>query len=146
MTERTRGMTLIEVMIALVILALTIVPLLSVNTRVMSQAVATRDERAAAVLLGQKMAELEMDPTLFQGEGSTGSSDFSTLDPLYENYRYDYEVVLENVVTSDKEDPSKEPKRLYRLTVALKWSPDGEKDRQISLTGYVPVAVKKEGP
>ena len=136
--KRQSGFTLIEVIAALAIVALAVVPLLIENGRVLQATDETRTRRHAWILLAQKMAELEMDETLFQGEGTFGSGDFLDLtDDVYQEFTYDYEVVLEQVQTQDPASEDEEPKEIFRLTLTVNWGE--ETDRKLSLSGYVPI-------
>ena len=134
------GFTLIEVVVALGIVALAIVPLLIKNGENIQSADDTRTARHAWVLLAQKMAELEIDDTIFVDDGGTDAGDFGELDPIYEGYGWEYEITLDDVPTNDAENPEEEPTQIYRLVLTVTW--DGGKS---ALTMYKPLPEEASG-
>jgi len=63
------GFTLVEVMIAMAIIGVTAVVLLQQRIEIVRDAARARDLRTAWILTSQKLAELELDPTMWTGAG-----------------------------------------------------------------------------
>src|SRR6516164_3201720 len=82
-SARQAGFTLVEVMIALAIIGVTAVVLLQQRLEIVRAAARARDLRTAWVLTSQKVAELELDPTLWTGAGRQSNGDFYEVDPEY---------------------------------------------------------------
>jgi type II secretion system protein I len=116
------GFTLVEVMIALAIIGITAVILLDQRLQVVRDASRARDLRTAWVLAAQKMAELELDVTLWTGASSQSNGDFSEVNSDYTVFYWDYQIVREPIDISDPNDPKsdKKPKELLRLTLMVR--------------------------
>jgi prepilin-type N-terminal cleavage/methylation domain-containing protein len=116
------GFTLVEVMIALAIIGITAVILLDQRLQVVRDAGRARDLRTAWVLTAQKMAELELDPTLWTGASTQSNGDFSEVNPDYNTFYWDYQIVREPIDLSDPNDPKseKKPRELMRLTLVVR--------------------------
>src|SRR5262245_54060482 len=112
------GFTLVEVMIAMAIIGVTAVVLLQQRIEIVRDAARARDLRTAWILSSQKLAELELDPTLWTGAGSQNNGDFSDVDPEYGAFYWEYQIVKEELDLSDPKDPKaeKKPRTLLRLT------------------------------
>lgn len=110
-----RGFTLVEVMIALAIVALTVVFLLGKRVDVVREAARSRDVRTVWLLASQKIAELELDPTVWQGPGTQSNGDFGEMDPSYAAYAWDYTVSREIVPTNDPAKLDEKPSEIFRL-------------------------------
>src|SRR5690349_20577379 len=82
-SARQAGFTLVEVMIAMAIIGVTAVVLLQQRIEIVRDAARARDMRTAWILTSQKLAELELDPTLWAGAGMQSNGDFSEVDPEY---------------------------------------------------------------
>jgi len=109
-------------MIAMAIIGVTAVVLLEQRLEVVRDAARARDMRTAWVLISQKMAELELDKNLWQGQGNQSNGDFAEVDPDYAHFQWDYQIVRMPIDISDPNDPSsdKKPRELLRLTLALR--------------------------
>ena len=116
------GFTLVEVMIALAIIGITAVILLEQRLQVVRDAGRARDLRTAWILTAQKMAELELDPTLWAGASTQSNGDFSEVNPDYSTFYWDYQIVREPIDLSDPNDPKseKKPRELLRLTLVIR--------------------------
>jgi prepilin-type N-terminal cleavage/methylation domain-containing protein len=119
---RDAGFTLVEVMIALAIIGITAVVLLDQRLQVVRDAARARDLRTAWILTSQKMAELELDPTLWTGQQSQSNGDFSDVDPSFSQFYWDYQIVREQIDLTDPNDPKaeKKPRELLRLTLMVR--------------------------
>lgn len=129
-TPRRRGQggfTLVEVMIAMAIIGVTAVVLLQQRIEIVRDAARARDMRTAWILTSQKLAELELDPTLWAGPGMQSNGDFSEVDPEYGVFYWDYTIVREQLDLADPRDPKAEKKLrdLMRLTLTVR-SPNAE--------------------
>ena len=121
--RRDQGFTLVEVMIAMAIIGITAVVLLDQRLQVVRDAARARDLRTAWILASQKLAELELDKTLWLGQGSQNNGDFSDVDPDYGHFLWDYQIVKEQIDVSDPKDPAegdKKPRELLRLTLVVR--------------------------
>lgn len=107
---------MVEVVIALAIVAVVTVLLLERRVGIVEEAIQSRDLRTIWALAGEKMAALELDPDLWKGDGSSSSGDFSELDPAYERFVWEYVIEKHEVPTNDPNNLNEKPKEIYRLT------------------------------
>jgi len=121
------GFTLVEVMIAMAIIGVTATVLLQQRIEIVRDAARARDLRTAWILTSQKLAELELDPTLWTGAGMQSNGDFSEVDPDYGAFYWEYQIVREPIDLSDPRDPKPEKKlrELMRLTLLVR-APNSE--------------------
>ena len=121
------GFTLVEVMIAMAIIGVTATVLLQQRIEIVRDAARARDLRTAWILTSQKMAELELDPTLWTGAGMQSNGDFAEVDPDYGAFYWEYQIVREPIDLSDPRDPKAEKKlrELMRLTLLVR-APNAE--------------------
>jgi len=138
-SRREAGFTLIEVIVALAIVVLAVVPLIIENGKVMRDTAETRNKRVAWVLLAYKMAELEVD-SVDVVDGGSDSGDFRDYDEEYAEFAWTWEAVLEEVPTNDPDIPDELPSEILRVTVVVAWESD-----KVALTGYFEVP-EEEGP
>jgi prepilin-type N-terminal cleavage/methylation domain-containing protein len=126
-TGRRSGFTLVEVMIAMAIIGVTAVVLLQQRIEIVRDAARARDLRTSWVLASQKLAELELDPTLWTGAGMQSNGDFSEVDPEYGAFYWEYQIIREEIDLSDPRDPKaeKKPRELLRLTLMVR-APNAE--------------------
>jgi prepilin-type N-terminal cleavage/methylation domain-containing protein len=118
-----QGFTLIEVLIAIAIIGITAVVLLEQRIAIVKDATRARDKRTSWVLATQKMAELELDKSLWSGLGSSNNGDFFDVDPQYSAFTWEYQIIREEIQASDPaqvkpEDAKK--RELFRLTLAVR--------------------------
>ncbi len=118
-TRRESGFTLVEVVVALAIIALTAVVLLDQRVEVVRDAGRARDARTAWVLASQRIAELEIDKTLWVGEGGSASGDFGDKGSDYAPYTWDYLISRRPVPTNDPLQPQQKPKEIYHLALRV---------------------------
>jgi hypothetical protein len=109
-------------MIALAIIGVTAVVLLQQRLEIVRAAARARDLRTAWVLTSQKVAELELDPTLWTGAGRQSNGDFYEVDPEYGAFSWEYEIVREPIDLSDPQNPKaeKQLRELMRLTLVVR--------------------------
>ena len=139
------GFTLVEVMIAMAIIGITAVVLLEQRLEVVRDAARARDLRSAWILASQKLAELELDKTLWLGQGSQNNGDFSDVDAAFAHFVWDYQIVREQIDVSDPKDPEseKKPRELLRLTLVVRST--GMED-PIVLEAEFPIQENKPEP
>jgi len=118
MRLRTGGFTLMELVIAFVLLAVGIVAILELVGQTTLNARLARDRTKAALLAQQRMEELLSQPDLQPG---ISEGDFGDRFPQF-RWRTQIEPV------SGSADPAQTP--LYRLTVIVEWQ---ERTRQQSV-------------
>jgi hypothetical protein len=112
-------------MIAMAIVALTAVVLMDQRIGIVRGAGRARDMRTSWVLASQKMAELELDKTLWIGRGSQSNGDFGEVSPDYSLFQWEYQILRETVDIADplkpaeKKDDQKK-RELYRLTMTVR--------------------------
>jgi hypothetical protein len=132
-------------MIAMAIIGITAVVLLEQRLQVVRDAARARDLRSAWILASQKLAELELDKTLWTGQGSQNNGDFSEVDPEYGQFLWDYQIVREQIDVSDPKDPKadKKPRELLRLTLVVR---SAGIDDPIVLEAEFPIQENKPEP
>jgi prepilin-type N-terminal cleavage/methylation domain-containing protein len=120
--DSSSGFTLVEVMIAMAIIAMTAVVLLDQRLEVVRDAARARDLRTSWVLASQKLAELELDRTLWTGVGSQSNGDFAETDAEYASYLWEYQIVRVPIEITDPKDPKSDqkPRELLRLTLGVR--------------------------
>lgn len=119
---RQGGFTLIEVMLALAILALATVVVLDQRVDIVREAASARDARTLWMLATRKIAELELDPQIWLGQGTSGGGDFADLDPEYALFTWEYQAQREAVETADPAvlKAGQKPKEIFRLLLGVR--------------------------
>jgi len=126
---RTAGFTLVELVIAFVLLAIGIVAILGLVGQSALNARLARNRTQAALLAQQRMEELLSQPDLQPG---ISEGDFGDRFPQF-RWRAQVEQVSEST------DPSQTP--LYRLTVIVEWQ-EGARPQSVQLdTLWSPVPL-----
>ena len=107
------------------IIALTAVVLLDQRMNIVKDAGRARDLRTTWVLASQKLAELQLDKTLWGGLGGTTNGDFGDVNPDYGAFLWESQIVREQIDTTDpaagkdaKDDPKK--RELFRVTLTVR--------------------------
>lgn len=120
------GFTLVEVVIALAIVALVVVTLLVRRVEIVRDAARVRDRRVAWVLASWKMGQLATDTQLHASTGKTDSGGFEELSDDYGDYRWEYQGAPEDVQVDPAPGSTEKPKQIFRikLTVATRESAD----------------------
>lgn len=119
---RESGFTLIEVMLALAVLGMAAVMILDQRVDVVRAAASAKEARMTWVLASRKIAELELDKTLWAGTGGSSNGDFGELDPEYAGFTWEYQALREPVEVQDPLllKPGSKPKEIFRLTLAVR--------------------------
>jgi hypothetical protein len=96
--------------------------LLEQRLEVVRDASRARDMRTAWVLASQKLAELELDKTLWTGQQTQSNGDFGTVDPAFSSYYWDYQIVRLPIEIADPNDPERDrkPRELLKLTLVVR--------------------------
>lgn len=134
------GFTLVEVMVAIAIIALVTFNLLDMKKDVLREASKTRDIRLGWLLASQKMGELSLSKDLFQGAlvyTYSGSFKDKNGNDIYPDFKYELEVTTDNIVvnTTDKD--------AQLAHVKLKVEPASTKSEKdyIKLEAFYPVVL-----
>jgi hypothetical protein len=111
-------------MIALAIVALTAAVLLDRRVDVVRDTARARELRSAWMLASQKIAELELEPGLWEGVGGQSHGDFGELDPSYSGFQWEY-LIERHPVEADEPVPGAvpgppKPRELMKLTLGVK--------------------------
>ena len=141
---RSAGFTLVEVLVALAIIALVSVVLLGQRVEIVREAGRTRDMRTAWALAAQKMGELELDTTLFQGEGGGSSGDFHEYGEDYGLFLYEWEVRKEEVPTNDPNNPQEQPRVLFRMKLTVKVPSAAPDESPIVIESFHPMPKEEK--
>jgi prepilin-type N-terminal cleavage/methylation domain-containing protein len=115
------GFTLIEVLVAVLIVAVVCVVLLYRRIEVVQDAGRIRDERVAWTLAALKMGDLSRDPAAIM---DSDSGDFSADLPDQEGFRWSYESQLEPIPVD--EAPDQQPRSLRRVRLKILDAEDAE--------------------
>jgi len=144
MRKRAAGFTLVEVLVALAIIATVIVVLLGRRVEILEQTGRARDQRLAWALAAQKMADVELDPYLFQGEGGGKSGDFRELGDEYAGFVWEWDAAKEEVASNDPTKRDEKAKQIFRVKLVVK--KEGEKSDLVSLEAMFPIQKKSSTP
>ncbi len=140
--SRPSGFTLVEVVVALAIIALVAVVLLDKRVEVVRDAAKTRDQRMAWTLAAWKMGEIERDERLFGTSGEVNAGTFEDLSPEYMDFGWDYDARREEVPTNDPADAEEKPKEIFRVVLKVR---RGDEATLVEIHGMFPV-VEPEAP
>lgn len=117
------GFTLVEVLVALGILGTTAVLLLGRRLEIVREAAWSRDVRVAWILAARKMAELELDRSLWEGAGGSAAGDFGQDDPAYAGFTWEYLATRRPIPLEDPHRPEEKalakPRELFHLVVRI---------------------------
>ncbi|MBI4565036.1 MAG: prepilin-type N-terminal cleavage/methylation domain-containing protein [Planctomycetes bacterium] len=111
------GFTLIEVMVAVAIIAVVSLVLLARRVEIVRDAAATRDLRTTWLLAGWKMGEVLLDPSLGQGMSQSGT--FDDLAPEYAGFQWTAEANLEEIGFDESPQYTEKPKALLHVKVEI---------------------------
>lgn len=113
-----RGFTLVEVMVALIVLSVAVVAALQLFGGGLRLARAATDHQEATLLASEKLSELALeDLEESTSEGSEG------------DYRWTRRVTFDEALEPEEPDPTKPGVRLARLSVEVRWG----KNRRVEL-------------
>lgn len=132
MTRARAGFTLVEVMVALAIIAVALLTLIVIRNNSVVEAQDAREITLAARLAQQKMGELEVLPV----DEKTDGGNFED----WPDYRWTKEVALEVLETSQPGGTNQKPLEIWKTTLTVYW-PGREKEESISVLSY---RLKKE--
>lgn len=135
------GFTLMEVLVAIAILAIVTVVLLGRRVEIIRDTGRARDQRLAYALLAQKMAEIEMDQESFLSEASAGRGDFRDTGTEYANFECHWTISKQDVPTNDPAVKSEQPKKIFHVKLAVK-KVDEEEDL-VAMEAMFSVPAKK---
>jgi prepilin-type N-terminal cleavage/methylation domain-containing protein len=124
--RRNDGFTLIEVMIALVIIALAAVVLLGQRVDIVREASRARDLRTVWTLAAQKLADLELDRTIWAGTGSSSSGDFGELDAAFAGFVWESRAERVRVELREFPEEGEKPVEIFRLNLKIEGPGLGE--------------------
>ena len=113
------GFTLIEVMIALVIIALAAVVLLGQRVDIVREASRARDLRTVWALAAQKLADLELDRTIWAGTGTSASGDFGEIDAAFAGFAWESRAERVQVPLREFPEPGDKPAEIFRLSLMI---------------------------
>lgn len=158
----TRGFTLLEVMAAVVILAVALLSLLHANTQTIYLKAHARDITTATLLAQERLAAFRLDPDALEEESE---GDFGDRFPAWRwtvmkeevDTPFDY-AGLEPIQTVSGEGPSaegsaqsrqsgsgrEEGSTLYKLTLTVLW-PDGVSEGALSIVEYLAIVPDEPG-
>jgi len=111
---RVEGFTLIEVLVAILIVAVVSMVLLNRRIEVVKDAARIRDERVAWLLVAFKMGDLSRDPAAI---APSDSGDFSADLPDQAAFRWSYESVREAVPLD--ETPDQKAREVLRVRLKI---------------------------
>lgn len=111
---RVEGFTLIEVLVAILIVAVVSMVLLNRRIEVVKDAAKIRDERVAWTLAAFKMGDLSRDPAAI---APSDSGDFSVDLPDQAAFRWSYEATRETVPLD--ETPDQKPREVLRVRLKI---------------------------
>ncbi len=117
--RRDAGFTLVEVVIALSIIALVTVTLLSRRLDIVRDAAKTRDRRVGWVLASWKMGKISTDVILISGSAKTESGNFEDLDPSYAGYRWAMEAGPVDVQVDPTPGTAELPRKLFKVRLEV---------------------------
>src|SRR6185503_19791692 len=137
MTRARSGFTLIEVLVAILIVAVVAMVLLYRRIDVVQDAARVRDERVAWTLAALKLGHLSRDPPVIL---DSDSGEFSVDSPDQGGFRWSYESVLEPVPLD--EGPEQTPRTVRRVKLKIL---DAE-DVELQTLEAMFEGVKEESP
>ncbi|UCG67827.1 MAG: type II secretion system protein [Deltaproteobacteria bacterium] len=126
-SKGARGFTLLEVMIALAIIAITLVTLLASQSQSLSLAIEAKFNTTAALLAQSKMAEIETES---MENLSSDSGDFGEDFP---NYHWEYTVGDLSLAGVEEALDF-----LKQIDLAVYWGNSGEYEYKLRLYRFVP--------
>ncbi len=120
MKKPQAGFTLMEVLLAVAILAIVTVTLLWRRVEIIRDTAHARDQRMAWSLLAQEMAKIELDPEIFLSDTGAERGDFKDLGPEYAGFEYRWEMSKVDVPTNDPTSKTEQPKKIFLVTLSIR--------------------------
>ncbi|MDP6957597.1 MAG: prepilin-type N-terminal cleavage/methylation domain-containing protein [Planctomycetota bacterium] len=137
-----RGMTLLEVMMALAVFALAAAILLPMPRQYLADTGHARDQRIAWTLAAQKMSEIELDASIFRGQGDGSSGDFE--EEGHPSFLYEWTAERIEVDTVEEGDLETQPKEIFQVRLIVQRGAESSEGGLITLEAMFPVEVSGE--
>ena len=137
-----RGMTLLEVMMALAVFAVAAAILLPLPRKYLADTGHARDQRIAWTLAAQKMSEIELDESIFRGQGDGSSGDFH--EEGHPGFLYEWTAERIEVDTVDEGDMETQPKEIFQVRLVVQRGAESSEGGLITLEAMFPVQVSGE--
>ncbi len=139
-----RGLTLLEVMMAIAIFALAAAMMLPQPRRFLLMTGTARDQRVAWTLAAQKMAEIELDSSNFEGSGGGSSGDF--VEEGHPGFFYQWSAERIEVNTVEEGDFESQPKEIFHVKLVIRKGEEQKEGRGLAnLEAMFPVEESGEG-
>ncbi|OHB69390.1 MAG: hypothetical protein A2W23_01440 [Planctomycetes bacterium RBG_16_43_13] len=136
--------TLIEVLLAVAILALVTVVLLSKKVEIMRDAGRARDYKVASLLASQKMAEIEMKKEIFGGQETfTEYGDFEG----YPGFGWSYDVAKQYITIGAPPADGSQQKQyeIYLVNLYIKYPEARNESEYMKVVSYFPKVGGTDG-
>ncbi len=137
-----RGMTLLEVMMALAVFALAAAILLPMPRQYLADTGRARDQRIAWTLAAQKMSEIELDASIFRGQGDGSSGDFD--EEGYPGFIFEWTAERVEVDTVDEGDTEAQPKEIFHVKLVVQRGAEVTEGGLLTLEAMFPVEGASE--
>lgn len=137
---RTGGFTLLEVMVAVAVIAIALVPLLRLHLLSLDATLHAQDLTIAVGLAQDKMSEMVLDWQLSDDRREAREDKGEFESAAYERFRWQASVgEIEEVVIPDLANPNGDPLltlEIQRVEVTVIWI-DGTREKLYTLASYV---------
>ncbi len=127
-SRRDSAFTLVEVMVALAIIAVALLTLIVIRNNSVKEAQQAREVTLVARLAQQKMGQLEVEP--FEERADQGSFE------EYPEIQWKKEVALEVLETSAAPSSSEKPLEIYKITLTLLYPKDSGEEGILTIISY----------
>src|SRR5258706_9143105 len=115
-----RGFTLIEIMVALAIVAGVIVILLDQRLKATQDALRIRDQRLGWTLAAWKMSAIELDDTLLAGPNESDAGTFEEYSSDYSGFVWEYEAAREKIYPDGENNPEGKTREVFRVLLKVR--------------------------
>ncbi len=124
------GFTLLEVMLAIAVLGMALVTIVAIHNNSIAEATLAQNSRITWSLLTLKMSEFEAT-----SEDPIEGSDSGTFDD-YPGFKWESEVLLQKVETSESQEQEIDPIEIFRITVSITY-PTHAEDAKVTAATYI---------